>query len=489
MKRTLDWLQQIRDELSCAVIVDVRVEKVQEEIRKQQILQEEVQTKRAQAAQELREREEVEKELGVVKAWIQETRELLLNPTPDIDSLLQELEIVHGEVINYRQNVDKLAEQQQSKYLDLYTILPSEISMQLAEVSLALGAIEDQVLCKEREYQRTREIKEDFGSRIHGMSDKLKTISNKFKEKSPDVDHAKEEVKSLFEDLDSCGRTLSELDTAVQEFGRRNPLLAKQLSDAINKLSEMHHHTTRLADCRNNWLKKAVCYLDEYNEMLDFIVRWSEKAKSLVRANIIWNSSVHLQEQIRMYQAVFRESRELHSDLESMAEKVDLLSEVLQVESMSQEVCELSRHTDELQQSIKTRLQSLQDGHKSMEALEFEVKALHVALEQVQATLTSPELARQSLKEQLIQRQRLLADMESFKQQVQAVQLCQSALQVPEEVMPNLAICRTALRLQQEASQLQHVAIQQCNILQVLQYRPTDPHQQHSGAASPDSAP
>lgn len=49
--------------------------------------------KRAQAAQELRDREEVEKELSVVKAWIQETRELLLNPTPDIDSLLQELEV------------------------------------------------------------------------------------------------------------------------------------------------------------------------------------------------------------------------------------------------------------------------------------------------------------------------------------------------------------------------------------------------------------
>lgn len=40
-----------------------------------------------------------------------------------------------------------------------------------------------------------------------------------------------------------------------------------------------------------------------------------------------------------------------------------------------------------------------------MEALEYEVKALHVALDQVQATLTSPELARQSLKEQLFQRQ------------------------------------------------------------------------------------
>nr|XP_057913481.1 nesprin-1 isoform X6 [Doryrhamphus excisus] len=429
-------------------------------------------TKRAQAAMELRDREEVARELSVVKAWIQETRELLYNPTPDIDALLQELEVVHGDVITYRQNVDKLAERQQSKYLDLYTILPSEISMQLAEVSLALGAIEDQVLSKERDIQKTRDIKEDFSSRIQDVSEKLKAISAKFKEKSPEVDQAKEEVKSLAKDLDSCGTTLAELDASVQEFGRRNPLLAKQLSDAIGKLSEMHHHTSRLADCRNNWLKKAVCYLDEYHEMMDFIVRWSEKAKSLVRANVIWNSSVHLQEQIRVYQAVLRESRELHGDLESMAEKVELLSEVLQVESMSQQVCELSRHGEELQQCMKTRLQSLEDAEKSMEALECEVQALHVALEQVQATLTSPELARQSLKEQLFQRQRLLSDMESFKQQVQTVQLCQSTLQVPEEVMPNLAICRTALRLQQDASHLQHVAIQQCNILQeaVVQY-------------------
>uniref|UniRef100_A0A3P9H2J8 Uncharacterized protein n=1 Tax=Oryzias latipes TaxID=8090 RepID=A0A3P9H2J8_ORYLA len=183
-----------------------------------------------------------------------------------------------------------LAEQQQSKYLDLYTILPSEISMQLAEVSLALAAIEDQV-----------QIKEDFSSRIQDMSEKLKTISSKFNEKSPDVEHAKEEVKRLFEDLDGCGSALLELDASLQDFSRSNPLLAKQLSEAVSKLSEMHHHTSRLADSRASCLQ-AVCYLDEYNEMLDFIVRWADKARSLLRANIIWNSSVHLQEQIRIHQ-------------------------------------------------------------------------------------------------------------------------------------------------------------------------------------------
>lgn len=45
VKRTLDWLQQVRDELTCDVVVDVKVEKVQEEIRKQQIMQEEVQSR------------------------------------------------------------------------------------------------------------------------------------------------------------------------------------------------------------------------------------------------------------------------------------------------------------------------------------------------------------------------------------------------------------------------------------------------------------
>lgn len=57
--------------------------------------------------------------------------------------------------------------------------------------------------------------------------------------------------------------------------------------------------------------------------------------------------------------------------------------------------------------------------------------------------------------------------MEGFKQKVVAVQQCQSALWLPEEVVTSLPICRTAQCLQQEASQLQHTTIQQCNILQV----------------------
>lgn len=62
--------------------------------------------------------------------------------------------------------------------------------------------------------------------------------------------------------------------------------------------------------------------------------------------------------------------------------------------------------------------------------------------------------------------QHLLSEMESLKPKVHAVQICQSALRIPEEVVTSLPLCHAALRLQQEASRLQHTAIQQCNLMQ-----------------------
>ncbi|XP_028460256.1 nesprin-1 isoform X2 [Perca flavescens] len=431
-----------------------------------------VRASRAQVQQELREREEVEKELGLVKGWIQDTRGLLLSPTSDLDSLLQELETAHGEVISRRQSVERMTELQQSKYQDLQAGLPSELSMQLAEVALALGSAEDQVQAREREIQQTRDVKEDFSVRLQDIEAKLKTIALKLEDKGADLEEAKEETKALCEECECCGRSLAELGVAVQEFGEQNPLLCKQLGDAVAKLTEVQRYTTQQVQDRANRLKKAERQVEEYRGMKAFILGWTEKAEALVTGSIIWGSASQLQEQIRAHQALLRECRGLHGDLEAMGEREGQLGEVLQTEGWIQQVKHLSRRTEELQQTAKTRLQGLQDAAKDMLRLESEVKILHAAVDQIQITLASPDLNRLSLREQLTQRQRLLVEMEGFKQQVAAVQQCQSALRLPEEVVASLPICRTAQTLQQEASQLQHTTIQQCNILQeaVVQY-------------------
>lgn len=43
--------------------------------------------------QELKEREEVETQINIVKTWIQETKEYLLNPDVEVDTQLQELQV------------------------------------------------------------------------------------------------------------------------------------------------------------------------------------------------------------------------------------------------------------------------------------------------------------------------------------------------------------------------------------------------------------
>lgn len=50
---------------------------------------------RQQVQVELLEREEVVRELGLLKGWIQDTQGLLLSPTADLDTLFTDLEVLH----------------------------------------------------------------------------------------------------------------------------------------------------------------------------------------------------------------------------------------------------------------------------------------------------------------------------------------------------------------------------------------------------------
>uniref|UniRef100_A0A672IEG6 Uncharacterized protein n=1 Tax=Salarias fasciatus TaxID=181472 RepID=A0A672IEG6_SALFA len=102
---------------------------------------------------------------------------------------------------------------------------------------------------------------------------------------------------------DSCGSSLAELGVAVQEFGEQNPLLCKQLGDAVAKLTETQRHTMQQVQDRASRLKKqAEKQVEEYQSVKAFILGWADKAEALVTGNIIWSSASQLQEQIRAHQ-------------------------------------------------------------------------------------------------------------------------------------------------------------------------------------------
>ncbi|GCB70645.1 hypothetical protein scyTo_0005735, partial [Scyliorhinus torazame] len=360
---------------------------------------------RKMVQQELKEREEVESELNVIKQWLHETREYLLNPTSDAVTELRELKELHTEVAARHQTVERLGNRQRDKYLELYTILPSELSEQLAEVTLALGAIEEQVNMKEGEVQQMQAVTLDFNCRMQQISDELNDISRKLKEKGTDIVQAKIEHKRLWDKLDSCNVKLVELDATMQDFTEQNPQQSKCLTDDMTKLSSLYQQVFKVTEYRASKLNKAASQLEEFHEMLDFVLKWLDKAKNLGYSAINWHSAAQLNDQLITYQATLRESEEMQSDLQAMSEKLDSVSEVYQTSAMSQRVSNLRQQTEEFQQLMQTRLQSLQDAAKDMEQFETEVKSLQAMVKQAQITLTSPELTRLCLKEQLFQRQ------------------------------------------------------------------------------------
>ena len=61
---------------------------------------------------------------------------------------------------------------------------------------------------------------------------------------------------------------------------------------------------------------------------------------------------------------MLEESEDIHNDLEAMTEKLQYLDSVYHTETMSQQVADLGRETEELRQVIRIRLQSLHDAAK-----------------------------------------------------------------------------------------------------------------------------
>lgn len=61
---------------------------------------------------------------------------------------------------------------------------------------------------------------------------------------------------------------------------------------------------------------------------------------------------------------MLEESEEIPSNLEAMIEKLQCLASIYSTEKMSQQVADLGRESEELRQTIKIRLQNLQDAAK-----------------------------------------------------------------------------------------------------------------------------
>ncbi|EPQ19233.1 Nesprin-1 [Myotis brandtii] len=268
-------------------------------------MQEKVRSHGKVVKRELKDREGVETQINSVKSWVRETKEYLENPTIEIDAQLEELQILLTEATKHRQNIEAVTEEQKTKYLGLYAILPSELSLQLAEVALNLGTVHDQIQDRVKQIEQSKATSQEFSQQIQKITKDLTTILTKLRAKTDNLVQAKADQKVLGEELDACNLKLMELDGAIQKFSEQNGQLGKPLTKKVGKLTELHQQTSRQAETRFFKLSQATSHLEEYNELLEFILKWIDKAKVLVHAKIVWNSAKQLREQYISHQVTW----------------------------------------------------------------------------------------------------------------------------------------------------------------------------------------
>lgn len=71
-----------------------------------------------------------------------------------------------------------------------------------------------------------------------------------------------------------------------------------------------------------------------------------------------------------------QEWQDLQGEFEGLVERVGLLGVVVQTDDLHQQVAELNRHAEELQQSTKTRLLMLQDAAKVIHSMSHYIKVI-----------------------------------------------------------------------------------------------------------------
>uniref|UniRef100_A0A8B9WPE5 Uncharacterized protein n=1 Tax=Bos mutus grunniens TaxID=30521 RepID=A0A8B9WPE5_BOSMU len=145
-------------------------------------------------------------------------------------------------------------------------------------------------------------MSQEFSQQIQKIARDLTTILTKLRAKTDNLVQAKTDQKVLGEELDGCHLKLMELDKAVQKFSEQNGQLGKPLAKKIGKLTELHQQTIRQAENQLSKLNQAASHLEEYNEILELILRWIEKTKILVHGKIAWNSASQLREQYISHQ-------------------------------------------------------------------------------------------------------------------------------------------------------------------------------------------
>uniref|UniRef100_A0ABM5FBV7 Nesprin-2 isoform X3 n=1 Tax=Pogona vitticeps TaxID=103695 RepID=A0ABM5FBV7_9SAUR len=411
-------------------------------------------------------RDKINEEINAVKNFLQDNLSLLHNmDLGGLEERAAKLEEIQKAIDTQRQTLEEIMEKLRIKYADMYALVPVEVEMHLEDCKETLQDLEEKVsseLLKNSPHYITNK-------KIEEINKGLQAIENMLRQKSKDVEKAKEVQKRIWDLLDLWHYKMNELDSDVQDKAEQDPDQAQELLDHLMIPLQQYQHVSQLAERRTTSLNMAAGKMEECAELLKSTRVWLENTNRLLAEECKSDSAKCLNKHASALQMAFEDSEQKQSILSALYSDLEELSSLIETEDMVQELNKVSGEVRALQQKIIDILPHIQHLADEAEAIESEVKTMEKDIDKIKTILSpSEETLELSPKEHLKHCQVILAHINPMQKTLAEINSYKESLRLPGMRTQPLSVFRRTEQLLKELRRLEKITKEQNALLEPI---------------------
>nr|XP_057913540.1 nesprin-2 isoform X2 [Doryrhamphus excisus] len=340
-----------------------------------------------------------------------------------------------------------------------YTDIPSDIGKRIETV-------QESVLAAEKKITEQSPAVRKVACQITELTSGLDQVKTSLEQWSANVTEAKNNLKHVWDKLDSCHSRLMLLESEVQDLVEEQPDQAHLFMDQLTHPQQLYQNVAQMAEQRTTFLNKIPTFLQEFENLLSSATCWLDEAQAWLSNPCSLLTARGLQNHANSLQMVLDDSARIGSSLKDYRPVLAEISAVCDLSAQEEHMDSMDKEVEKMQKNILEPLEQLLQAAGEVEALEDELKTLEENVPKIQIILSSTNDSSITLTEHLHNQQVILDNVHSMQKTLDEMESYKEDLRLPQEIKESLVVFSRMKVLLQVLKELEQLTQQQVILIQ-----------------------
>ncbi|XP_054618423.1 nesprin-2 isoform X2 [Dunckerocampus dactyliophorus] len=394
-----------------------------------------------------------------------------------------------------QQVVEKIGKVEKSLFTIITVLDTNRTSQQHEELRKDLSAQKTKLKCIEDSVrQQYTDIPCDIGKRIETVQESVQAAEKKITEQSPavrklacqmaeltsgldqvktsleqfssTVTEAQNDLKHVWDKLDSCHSRLMLLESEVQDLVEEQPDQAHIFMDQLTHPQQLYQDAAQMAEQRTAFFNKIPTFLQEYENLLCSATCWLDEAQAWLSTPCSVLTARGFQNHANSLQLVLDDSARIRSTLKDYRPVLAEISAVCDLSAQEERMDSMDKQVQKMQKNILETQEQLLQAAGIVEALEDELKTLDENVPKIRTILSSTDNSSITLTEHLRNQQVVLDNVHSMHKTLDEMESYKVDLRLPQEIKDGLVVFSRMKVLLQVLKELEELTQQQVILFQ-----------------------